>query len=174
MCRCIDLFNALCVVVVLHQYSVFVTFGVSAVVVLPDFIRQVLSMRRVEVSNGKVPVLPFVLYHWEQTTWPAVQKLMKSILSLCGIAQSHHVVVHAFLNVPHQQFEAVTRWWSTETTVLQLLLWIEGLEMFRRSQNDWQHQREMKQEPHHTLCCVEGSYKKNIATSWFLLLQPNK
>lgn len=122
MCRCVDLIHAFVVVVVSHQNSVHVTFRVSAVVVLSDFIRQVLCMRSVEVSDGVVPVLLFVLDHWKQIPGPSVQELMKPVFSYSGITQSHHVVVQAVLNVPHQQLETVARRWLTEPAVLQLLV----------------------------------------------------
>lgn len=109
------------VVVISHQNSVHVTFTDFAVVVLSDFIWQVLRMRRVEVSNCVVSVLPLVLYHWKQTPWPPVHKLVKSVLPSSGIAQSHHVVVQAVPNVPHQQLETMARRRLTEPTFIQLL-----------------------------------------------------
>lgn len=128
MCRCVDVFDVFVVSVVFHQNSVLVAFRVTAVVVLLDFIGQVIGIRSVEVSNGVVAVLPFVLYHWKQTPGPSVLKRMKSVLSSSGITQSHHVVIQAVLNVPHQQLEAMARRWLTEPAVLQLFVRVEGLQ----------------------------------------------
>lgn len=122
MCRCIYLLNASTVLVVSHQNSVLVTLRISGVIVLPYFVRQVLSMRRVEVPKGEIFVLPFVLNYWKQRMSPKILEFMKSIFSFHGITQSPHVVVQAFLDVPDQQPEAVAGRGLSKAAVLQFLL----------------------------------------------------
>lgn len=118
--RRIYLVHAVVVTVVPHQNSVHVTLLVPGVVVPPDFIGQVLRAGRVEVSNGIIAVLLFVCDDWEQLLF--VEELMKAVLPPRGITQSHHVVVEAALDVPHQQLQTVARRRLTEAAVLQLLL----------------------------------------------------
>lgn len=118
--RRINLRNAEDISVVSHQNSVHVTLGVRVVVVPPDFIRQAICMAHVEVSNGVIAAFLSVCDDWEQTFF--VVKLMKAILPPRRITPSHHVVVQAVLDVPHQQLQTMARRRLAEAAVLQLLL----------------------------------------------------
>lgn len=64
MSRCIYVLNVSVVLVVSHQNSVLVTVRISGVVVLPHVVRQVLSMRRVEVPDGIISKLLCVMNYW--------------------------------------------------------------------------------------------------------------
>lgn len=124
--RCIYLVHPTVIPVVSHQNSVHVTPAIKAVVVLLDFVRQLICMGCVEVSNGVVAVLVFVSDDWEQVL--RVVKLVETVLPQRGVAQGHHVVVQAVLDVPHQQLQTVARRWLAEAAVLQLLLRVESFQ----------------------------------------------
>ncbi|TNN28413.1 hypothetical protein EYF80_061440 [Liparis tanakae] len=115
-----------CFVIMILKNSVHVALGVAAVVVPPDVIRQILRIGSVEVPDGVVPALASILNYREQTL--PVLELVESVFSPRGIALSLHVVIHAPLNVPLEQREAVARPRSTEPAILQLLVRVQRLQ----------------------------------------------
>lgn len=122
--RHVDLHDASGVSVVLHQHPVHVASWIGAVVVLPDFQWEVIGLSVMQISNGKVTVLPRVLDHRQQRLRTSVHEWVKSILSFCWVTLSHHIVVQAPLNVPLQQHHPMARRGSTKSAEEKFLLWV--------------------------------------------------
>lgn len=127
----------LVVLVVSHQDSVHVTFGVVRVVKLSDFRWQVACARVVEVADGVVGVLVLIPDHWEKIS--SILEPMKAILSSDGITQCQLVVVQAAADVPTQQPETVARRRATKATVFQRLFRVQRLSS--RGQSEQPHEQ---------------------------------